>query len=301
MSVERRVLSTSHGTHRGAFAPMDWVRFGSLALIWGSSFVLIAEGLDAFEPGLVTWARIVAGTAVLALLPGARTPVAREDRARFVVVSLLWVAIPFTLFPLAQQHVASAVAGMLNGTTPIVTAAVASLLLRRLPGRLQVAGLALGFLGVALIAIPAGVAGTSEAIGVVMLISAASCYGVAINLVVPLQQRYGPLPVMARVLGLAAVFTTPFGLAGLQGSSFAWSSLLAVLALGAVGTGLAFVLMGNLAGRVGGTRASFVTYLVPVVALLLGVAIRGDVVAAISIVGIGCVLSGAVLASRREV
>jgi drug/metabolite transporter (DMT)-like permease len=298
--VSGRILTTSHGTHRGAFAPMDWVRFGSLALIWGSSFVLIAIGLDAFEPGLVTWLRVLAGAAVLALWPAARTPVAHEDRARFVVVSLLWVAIPFTLFPLAQQHVASAVAGMLNGTTPIVTAVVATLLLRRLPGRLQIAGLILGFLGVALIAIPAGGAGTSEAIGVVMLIVAASCYGVAINLVVPLQQRYGPLPVMARVLGLAAVFTAPFGLAGLPGSVFAWPSFLAVLALGAVGTGLAFVLMGILAGRVGGTRASFVTYLVPVVALLLGVALRGDVVAAISIVGIAFVIAGAVLASRRE-
>jgi drug/metabolite transporter (DMT)-like permease len=189
---------------------------------------------------------------------------------------------------------------MLNGTTPIVTAVVASLLLRRLPGRLQIAGLVVGFLGVALIAIPAGGQGTSEAIGVVMLIVAASCYGVAINLVVPLQQRYGPLPVMARVLGVAAVFTAPFGLLGIGRSTFAWPSLLAVLVLGAVGTGLAFVLMGDLAGRVGGTRASIVTYLVPVVALLLGVALRGDVVAAISVLGIGLVLAGAVLASRRE-
>lgn len=295
-----RVLSTSRGTHAGAFGPMDWVRFLSLALIWGSSFVLIAEGLDAFEPGVVTWVRIISGAAVLALLPGARTPIGREDRARLVAISLLWVAVPFTLFPLAQQHVASAVAGMLNGTTPIVTAVVASLLLRRLPGGLQVTGLLLGFLGVALIAIPAGSEGSSEAIGVVMLVVAASCYGVAINLVVPLQQRYGPMPVMTRVLGLAALFTAPFGIASIPASAFAWSSLAAVLALGAIGTGLAFVLMGNLAGRVGGTRASFVTYLVPVVALLLGVAVRGDVVAAISIVGIGCVIAGAVLASRRE-
>jgi drug/metabolite transporter (DMT)-like permease len=96
------------------------------------------------------------------------------------------------------------------------------------------------------------------------------------------------------------VFNAPFGLFGLPGSTFAWGSLLAVLALGAVGTGIAFVLMGNLAGRVGGTRASFVTYLVPVVALLLGVVVRDDVVAAVSVLGIGCVIVGALLASRRE-
>jgi drug/metabolite transporter (DMT)-like permease len=295
-----RVLSTSRGTHTGAFGAPDWGRFLSLGLIWGSSFVLIAEGLDAFQPGLVTWLRIVAGASVLAVVPRGRAAVRREDRARFVAVALLWVAIPFTLFPLAQQHVTSAVAGMLNGTTPIVTAVVASLLLRRLPGPLQVAGLVLGFAGVALIAIPAGSEGASEALGVAMLLVAASCYGVAINLVVPLQQRYGPLPVMTRVLGLAALLCAPFGLASVSGSVFAWSSLFAVLVLGAVGTGVAFVLMGNLAGRVGGTRASFVTYLVPVVALVLGTALRGDDVAAISVVGIAFVIAGAVLASRRE-
>lgn len=295
-----RLLSTSRGTHAGAFGAADWARFVTLALIWGSSFVLIAEGLDAFEPGLVTWLRILAGAAALAPVRRGRGSVHPEDRPRLVAVALLWVAIPFTLFPLAQQHVTSAVAGMLNGTTPIVTAVVASLLLRRLPGHLQIAGLVLGFAGVALIAIPAGSEGSSEAVGVVMLLVAASCYGVAINLVVPLQQRYGPLPVMTRVLALAAAFTAPFGLASIPASSFAWSSLLAVLVLGAVGTGLAFVLMGNLAGRVGGTRASFVTYLVPVVALILGVALRGDEVAAISIGGIACVIVGAALASRRE-
>ncbi|HEX6844395.1 MAG TPA: DMT family transporter [Actinomycetota bacterium] len=296
-----RLLSTSHGTHRGAFAPADWARFAALSLIWGASFLLIAIGLDAFAPGVVTWGRVVSGAAVFLFVPGARAPVGREDRARVVAVAVVWVAVPFTLFPLAEQHVSSAVAGMLNGATPIVTAVVASLLLRRLPGRLQVAGLAVGFLGVVLIAVPAAGEGSSEAIGVLMLLVAASCYGVAINLVVPLQQRYGPMPVMARVLAIAAVLTAPFGLAGLPSSSFAWSSFLAVVVLGAVGTGFAFVLMGNLAGRVGGTRASFVTYLVPVVALVLGVAIRDEVVAAISIVGIGLVIGGAVLASRREV
>jgi drug/metabolite transporter (DMT)-like permease len=298
--VANRLLSTSLGTHRGAFALADWLRFGALALIWGSSFVLIAVGLDAFAPGVVTWGRVASGAAVLAVVPGARAPIAREDRARLVAVSVLWVAVPFTLFPLAEQWVTSAVAGMLNGATPIATAVVASLLLRRLPGRLQLIGLVLGFVGVALIAVPAAGEGSSDALGVLFLLVAASCYGVAINLVVPLQQRYGPLPVMARVLGVAAVLTAPFGLVGLPSSSFAWPSALAVLVLGAVGTGVAFVLMGNLVGRVGGTRASFVTYLVPVVALILGVVTRGDVVAAVSVLGIGCVIAGAVLASRRE-
>jgi drug/metabolite transporter (DMT)-like permease len=291
-----RVLSTSEGTHRGSFAPGDWVVFASIGLIWGSSFVLISIGLEAFEPGLVTWLRVVAGALALSLLPAGRTPVERADRPRLVALSILWVAIPFTLFPLAQQHVNSAVAGMLNGGLPILAALIGSVMLRRLPSPVHVAGLVLGSAGVATIAISAANESTSETVGVVMLLVAVVCYGIAINIAAPLQQRYGAVPVMARMLALAAVWTAPFGLASMPGSRFAWSSSVAVAALGALGTGLAFVLMGRLVGRVGGTRAAFATYLVPVVALVLGTAFRDDDVAAIGVVGIAMVIAGAVLA-----
>ena len=98
----------------------------------------------------------------------------------------------------------------------------------------------------------------------------------AVNLAVPLQQRYGAVPVMARITGLGALWTAPYGLYGLAGSAFGWSALLAVLAVGIVGTGVAYWIMGTLVGRAGSVRASFITYLIPVVALVLGVAVRGD-------------------------
>jgi drug/metabolite transporter (DMT)-like permease len=295
-----RVLSTSEGTHRGAFTPADWALFAAIGLIWGSSFVLISIGLEAFDPGLVTWLRVVAGALVLWLVPAGRTPIGREDLPRLVTLSVLWVAIPFTLFPLAQQHVSSAVAGMLNGGLPILAALIGSLMLRRLPTPIHVLGLVLGSAGVATIAVSAAGDSTSEAIGVVMLLVAILCYGVAINIAAPLQQRYGAVPVMARMLAFAAVWTAPFGLASVPGSRFAWSSLLAVAALGAVGTGLAFVLMGRLVGRVGSTRAAFAIYLVPVVALVLGVVVRHEDVVAIGVVGVVMVIAGAVLASRPD-
>jgi drug/metabolite transporter (DMT)-like permease len=76
--------------------------------------------------------------------------------------------------------------------------------------------------------------------------------------------------------------------------------LVAVSAVGVLGTGLAFVLMGNLTGSVGATRASFLTYLIPVVALVLGVAFRDEVISTLAVVGVGLVIAGAILASRRE-
>ena len=295
-----RVLSTSEGTHRGAFTPADWLVFGSIGLIWGSSFLLISIGLEAFEPGLVTWLRVIGGAVALSLLPAARTPIDRADLPRLVAMSLLWVAIPFTLFPLAQQHVASAVAGMLNGGLPVVAAIIGSIMLRRLPTPVHLAGLVLGSAGVAAIAISAAGESSSEAIGVVMLLAAVVCYGVAINIAAPLQQRYGTVPVMARMLVFAAVFTAPFGIVSVPGSRFAWASLAAVAVLGVVGTGVAFALMGRLVGRVGGTRAAFATYLIPVVALILGTVLRDEAVATVGVVGIAMVLAGAALASRPD-
>lgn len=297
-----RVLSTSHGTHRGAFAPVDWALLVSIGSIWGSSFLFMAIGLEAFEPGLVTWLRILFGVAVIGVLPGARrTSIAREDLPALFVVAISWVAIPFTLFPLAQGSVNSAIAGMLNGAAPIFTAVIATILLRRPPGSRQLLGIPIGFMGVSAIALSAASEGSSQVVGVVLIVIATVCYGVAFNVATPLQQKYGSLPVMARILAIGAVLTAPFGIASLGPSRFAWPALLATSAVGVLGTGFAFVLMGRFVGRVGATRASIVGYLIPVVALLLGVVFRGDEVGPVAIVGVGLVILGAYLASRREV
>jgi drug/metabolite transporter (DMT)-like permease len=298
--VRRGVLSTSVGTHRGAFTALDWALFGSIGLIWGSSFLLIAIGLDAFEPGLITWLRVLFGAAVLWIVPVSRTRIAREDRARLVALSFLWVAVPFTLFPLAQQWISSGLTGLLNGSLPIFATTIGAVMLRRLPGRAQAIGLIAGFAGVAAIAAPSLAEGSNEALGVVLVLLAVVCYGVAINIAAPLTQRYGSLPVMARMLALAVVWTAPLGLVGLTGSSFEWGPLAAIATLGAVGTGLAFVLMGTLVSRVGSSRASFATYLIPVVALVLGAVFLDETVRALSILGIVLVIAGALLASRRE-
>jgi drug/metabolite transporter (DMT)-like permease len=243
-----RLLSTTEAEHRGAFSLLDWTAFVGVGVIWGSSFLLTAVGLESLEPGFVTWFRIAAGAAVLWLVPDARGRLDRSDRVRIVAVSFLWVAIPLTLFPLAQRSVSSAVAGMLNGGVPLVTAAIASVMLRRPPGRAQAVGLALGFAGVVMIALPAAGEGSSQAVGVVMIVAAVVCYGLAINVVAPLQRRYGSARVMARMIGLGAVWTAPFGAIGLVGSSFAWRPVLAIAVLGAIGTGLAFVLMSGARG-----------------------------------------------------
>ena len=100
----------------------------------------------------------------------------------------------------------------------------------------------------------------------------------------------------AQIYGL--VFTAPYALVGVPDSSLAWKPVAAVVVLGALGTGLAFVAAGTLFGRVGATRGSVIGYLIPVVALGLGVLFRDEHVAALAIVGLGFVLVGAWLTSR---
>jgi drug/metabolite transporter (DMT)-like permease len=287
-------------TTGAAFTGEDWAIFSAISLIWGASFLFIAIGLESFEPGIVTSARVSLGAATLALLPGARMRLDRDDRFRMVALSVIWVAIPFTLFPIAEQHINSAVAGLLNGGTPTFTALFGLALFGRRTNGPQLLGLGVGLVGVVLISLPSITEGASEALGVAMVVVATLGYGLSINLAAPLQARYGSRPVMARMLALATLWTAPFGLYGLPESSVTLEPVVAVAVLGVVGTGIAYLLMGTLVSRVGPTRASFITYLIPVVSLVLGVAFRGDRVAALAVVGVVLVVGGALLASRQE-
>jgi drug/metabolite transporter (DMT)-like permease len=285
---------------RDAFALLDWGLFVALGVIWGSSFLLIAIGLDDFHPGFITWARIGLGAAALALLPGARSRIDRADRARVVVLSVVWVAVPFTLFPLAEEHINSAVTGLLNGATPLFAGMFAALLFDRVPRGPQRAGIAVGFLGITCVSLGSASDGGSAIVGVVMVLAATMCYGLASNLAVPVQQRYGSVALMSKMLVLATLWTMPFGIWGLVHSDFGWQAAAATSVLGVIGTGLAFVFNATLVGRVGATRASFITYLIPVVSLALGAAFRDDEVSALALVGVVLVIGGALLASRRE-
>lgn len=303
-SPDRRIFQQASAANDGAFTPGDWTLFVLVALIWGSSFLLIDIGLDAFPPGVITLFRVGAGAAALWLLQLRSTqPTTRldaDDRSRVLLLSVLWVAVPFTFFPLAQDHINSSVTGLLNGATPIFAAAVAALLFRQWPRGPLAVGIAVGFAGITLISLPSIGDGSSQALGVALVLAATVCYGFALNLAGPLQQRYGSVALMSRVLALATIWTAPFGLWQLGDAEWQLGPFVAVLALGAIGTGVAFAIMGSLVGRVGSTRASFITYLIPVVSLTLGVTFRDDTVAPLALVGIALVIAGALMASRAR-
>ncbi len=292
--------TTSVGTNRGAFGWTEWGLLSGIALIWGSSFLLMAIGLDAFSPGVITMLRVALGAATLAVVPRARSPIEAQDRFRVAILGIIWIAIPLTLLPIAQQWIDSSVTGMIHGAVPILAALWATVLLRRFPGPRQLVGIGVGFVGVTAIFLPELQDSTATALGAGLALLAVTFYGLSANLVVPLQQKYGALPVLLRAQMAALLVVVPIGLLQLSSSTWAWSSALAMIPLGVLGTGFAFVFMTILVGRVGGPRGAIAIYFVPIVAIALGVIVRDEGLDPIAVVGAGLVLVGAWFASRRE-
>ncbi len=282
------------------FEVTDWALLLSLSAIWGSSFLLMAIGLDAFEPGLVTLLRVGLGALTLAGLPGARGKIPRRDLVKCAVVGITWMAFPLTLFPIAQQWIDSSVAGMLNGAMPLMTVLIAWLAFSTPTRPRRLVGVGVGLIGILFIGIPEASSAGTNAVGVLLVIVAVGSYGVAANVAGPLQREYGALPVASRALSFAAMFCVPYGLVGIPGSSFAWGSLIACVAIGIGGTGIAYAIAVTLSGRVGAVRFSIVTYVIPPVSIVLGVVFRDESISSWAIIGTATVLVGAFLSSRVD-
>ncbi|MGE0815528.1 MAG: DMT family transporter [Vicinamibacterales bacterium] len=286
---------------RESQALADWALLATPGLIWGASFLFIAEGLDALPPDGVTFLRFVIGFATLSLVPAARRPVRREDRAAIAGLGVIWMAFPMSLFPHAEQHVSSALTGMLNGAIPLLAAAAGVVITRAFPSRAVVVALAVGFAGAVVMALPDLGHGGSSARGVALISLALVAYGISIHIARPLQQRNGALPVVWRALAMSMIVTAPLGLPALGQARWVPHAFAAVAALGAFGTAMANVILASAAGRLGATRASGTAFIIPVVALVLGVAVRGEHVAAVSVGGGALCLAGAWLLRRATV
>jgi len=287
------------------FGPTEWGLSTVLALTWGSSFLLIALTIEHFDPAVVPLGRSAIGAAALWFFPGARERIPRTDWPRIALLGLVWMALPFLLFPLAEQSVASSVAGMMNGGLPVVIAAVTAVWVRRMPSRQRIGAIALGFIGIVVVALPAVRSDAAEeriadTLGIGWLALALLGYAVGSNLARPLQAQYAPARLLMRVQLAAALWMLPFGAPALTRSEFAWSSTLALVLLGVMGTGVAFVAFGTLLERTGITRAMIPTYFTPIVGLVLGVMLNKESLAPLSVVGMVIVIASAWMTSKPD-
>ncbi|MEU0844555.1 DMT family transporter [Streptomyces sp. NPDC005962] len=285
----------------------DWrIRFGVLTLVWGFSFLFIKVGTEAFAPLYVTLGRMLFGTAVLfAVLVARRERLPRGARVwgHLAVAAFFLNALPFSLFAYAETTIPSTLAGICNAASPLwgMVVAVAVVSDDR-PTRQRVAGLGLGFAGV-LIVLGAwqGFSG-QDPVGTAFALTASLSYAVGWAYVrrtladtgnSHLAMSSGQLLLGTVQLAVAAPLAAP------APGSYPLLPLLSVLALGALGTGVAFLIQYGLVAEVGPTTAMMVTYFVPVIATAAGVLILGEHLTWNTPVGAAIILIGAALTQRR--
>ncbi|MFF9482893.1 DMT family transporter [Streptomyces sp. NPDC014733] len=282
------------------------LRFAVLALIWGFSFLFIKVGTEGFAPLQVTLGRVACGAAVLlAVLVVKRQRLPRSVRtwAHLAVAALFLNALPFSLFAFAELTIPSTLAGICNATSPLwgMVLSVVALSEDR-PTRRRVAGLGVGFLGV-LTVLGAWQGFTdTDLTGTAMALGASLCYPIGWIYV---RRTLGGaqdshLSVSSAQLLLAtaqlAVVTPLFTSAP---TSFPLWPVLSVIALGALGTGLAFLLQYGLVAEIGPTTAQMVTYFIPVIATAAGVVLLGEQLSWNTPVGALIVLAGAALTQSK--
>ncbi|KUN96939.1 DMT family transporter [Streptomyces caeruleatus] len=289
-------------------ARLDWrLRFAALSLIWGFSFLLIKVGTQGFAPFQVTLGRLVFGTAVLAAAMAVkreRLPRGARTWGHLTVAAFLLNALPFSLFAYSELTIPSTLAGICNATSPLwgMTLSLVALSEDR-PTRVRVAGLGVGFLGVlTVLGAWQGFHGL-DATGTVMALLASLSYPIGWIYVrrTLAGSRESHLSLTGAQLLLATVqlaVVTPVFTS--LPSGFAVVPLLAVVGLGALGTGLAVLLQYGLVAEVGPTTAQMVTYFIPVIATAAGVAVLGESLSWSTPVGAVVVLVGAALTQVKR-
>lgn len=265
---------------------------------WGSAYLWIAIGLEALAPGVIACGRVALGAAALFVFPAARRRIERRDWPLIAIVAIAGNGGPALLFALAEERLDSAVVGMLVSAAPVLTLLVAFSLGNRAVRPVHVTGILLGFLGVAAMTGPELTGAAASAVGIALTLTAVFGYALTGNVVVPLQQRYGGMAVIANAQAMSALLLLPLGLAALSDSRFETGPVLAIVFLGVMGTGVARSLSATISGRAGPQRAGVPAYLAPVVAIILGVTFRNETVQAVQIGGLILVLVGAFLIAR---
>lgn len=283
------------------------VQFVLAGIVWGSSFLFMKVSLTGISPGQVAWTRILLG----ALTLGALVLLRREHLSRslrvwghLTVLGLTFCVIPFLLFSWAQQHVTSGVASIFNATTPIMTAIMAWLVFRveRL-NVLQVLGIGVGIVGAVVIIAPwEGIAFDGSLVAELAILGATASYGFSLAYMRRFASNTG-MSALAFTFGYIAMagvvmaLLTPFLV--LTPVRLDPSIVASLLMLGCLGTGIAYVWSQNTVRAWGPTRASTVTYITPVVGVLLGILVLGETITWNEPVGALVIFLGILLAQDR--
>jgi len=282
-------------------------QFVLTGVIWGSSFLFMKVALGGVSPAQVAWTRLVLGAVTLGLFVLARRerlPRRLRVWGHMLVLAVTFCVIPFLLFSWAQQHVTSGLASIYNATTPIMTAIMAWAVFRVEKLKpVQIAGILGGIAGVMVIIAPwQGRDLAQSLIAQLAILGATACYGFSLAYMRRVASDTGMSALVFSFLniGLAAVIMvllTP--LIALTPVTLDVWIVLSLVLLGCLGTGVAYIWNQNAVRAGGPTRASTVTYVTPVVGVVLGVLLLGETVSWNEPVGALIVFAGILLAQGR--
>jgi len=285
--------------------------FVTLGAIWGCSFLFIKLGLESFTPFQVAFGRLAIGALVLLAISaatGTGLPRRAQTWRHLVVTALLFCSIPFVLFAWGETQVSSILAGIINACTPLTTLLVVLVAFpEERPTRERILGLAVGFAGVLVVVGAWEGLGGGELAGVLACLGAVSCYGVAW----PYTRRHlvgtgdGPISIATGQVLLGALFLLPLVAvqAMLGGGAVTFpvsaATIVAMLALGGLGSGVAYVLSTHIVAVAGGTVASSVTYVTPLFAVGAGFLLLNEPLSWHQPIGGAIVLAGVALSQGR--
>jgi drug/metabolite transporter (DMT)-like permease len=285
----------------------SWVTlYIALGIVWGCSFIFIKLGLEFLTPVGVAFGRVSLGAITLLLwarFKGISLPKGRSMWFHLWVVSLLLNVIPGYLFAVAETEVTSILAGIINAVTPLMTLLAIMLAFREeKPKSYQVVGLLLGFGGVLTVLGAWQGLGDNRASAVIALLCAVACYGISF----PYSRKY-VLPKKIKAESLAAgqltmgTFTLlpAYLIDGISISNYRPGPVLAMLTLGIFGSGFAYIWNFKIMEAAGSAIASTVTYVTPVVAVIVGIIFLGEGVTWYEPVGGLIVLLGAAISQNR--
>jgi drug/metabolite transporter (DMT)-like permease len=279
-----------------------WLLFAAVSVVWGVPYLFIKVAVDAdVPPAVVAWARVALGAALLlpvALARGALRGLAARRRP-ILAYALCEITVPFTLIAAGERHVSSSLAAILIAAMPLM---VALLSLRFAPGDrptgARLAGLVVGLGGVVAL-LGVDVAGDGdELLGALLVLVATLGYAIAPLIVERRLADLDPLGPVAAALGVATLVLTPLALATPPAAVPPADALLSLAVLGVVCTALGLVLFFALITEAGPGRASVITYVNPVVAVVLGVLVLDERLGPASAAGLLLILAGSWIATR---
>ncbi len=285
-----------------------YAALGLLALIWGASFLFIKLAVEDMSPATMVLSRAIFGGVTLGVIFAARrqSPFPAGTRARllpFVVMAIFGSLLPWFAFGFGELSISSALASILNATTPLWTAVFAYWVTPdERPSALNYLGVAIGFLGTGILIAPdlIGQPWRATTVGTLAVAGAAASYAVAALFQRRRLRGVSPLQVGFWQLALTAPLAFAAALPTIGATHLRWASLAAILVLGVGGSGIAYLLFYYMMNTLGATRASTVTFLLPITAVFWGASILHEAITVPILAGMVVILLGVFLTSRQQ-